>query len=168
MQRTGRPCLTQKKKNQEKQTLLPNWNYPVFMELLTGAWVQATHITEQQSDPPEPGCAILRQTPWLPLLWVREQCLAITTHGRSARVLLWSGFPPGRQPPWWANSPRATLETVTNGGMASGSHHFLANRWGNNGNSDRLFLGAPKSQQMVTAAMKLKDACSLEEKLWPT
>ena len=36
---------------------------------------------------------------------------------------------------------------------------------GNNGNSDRLFWGAPKSLQMVTAAMKLKDACSLEEKL---
>ena len=31
-----------------------------------------------------------------------------------------------------------------------------------------LFLGAPKSLQMVTAAMKLKDACSMEEKLWPT
>ena len=28
-----------------------------------------------------------------------------------------------------------------------------------------LFLGAPKSLQVVTAAMKLKDACSLEEKL---
>ena len=28
-----------------------------------------------------------------------------------------------------------------------------------------LFLGAPKSLQMVTAAMKLKNACSLEEKL---
>ena len=28
-----------------------------------------------------------------------------------------------------------------------------------------LFLGAPKSLQMVTAAMKLKDAYSLEEKL---
>ena len=28
--------------------------------------------------------------------------------------------------------------------------------------------GAPNSQQMVTAAMKLKDAYSLEEKLWPT
>ena len=27
------------------------------------------------------------------------------------------------------------------------------------------FGGAPKSLQMVTAAMKLKDACSLEEKL---
>ena len=30
------------------------------------------------------------------------------------------------------------------------------------------FWGAPKSLQMVTAAMKLKDAYSLEEKLWPT
>ena len=30
------------------------------------------------------------------------------------------------------------------------------------------FGGAPKSLQMVTAAMKLKDTCSLEEKLWPT
>ena len=28
-----------------------------------------------------------------------------------------------------------------------------------------LILGAPKSLQMVTTAMKLKDACSLEEKL---
>ena len=28
-----------------------------------------------------------------------------------------------------------------------------------------LFWGAPKSLQMVTAAMKLKDACFLEEKL---
>ena len=28
-----------------------------------------------------------------------------------------------------------------------------------------LFWGAPKSMQMVTAAMKLKDACSFEEKL---
>ena len=28
-----------------------------------------------------------------------------------------------------------------------------------------FILGAPKSLQMVTAAMKFKDACSLEEKL---
>ena len=46
-----------------------------------------------------------------------------------------------------------------------GSHHFMANgrqwkQW------KTLFLGAPKSLQMVTAAMKLKDDCSLEEKLW--
>ena len=31
-----------------------------------------------------------------------------------------------------------------------------------------LFWGAPKSLQMVTAAMKLKDTYSLEGKLWPT
>ena len=42
----------------------------------------------------------------------------------------------------------------------------MANRWGNNGNSDTLYFGeAPKSLQMVTAVMKLKDTCSLEEKL---
>ena len=40
----------------------------------------------------------------------------------------------------------------------------MADRWGNNGNSDRLYFGgAPKSLQMVTTAMKLKDACSLYE-----
>ena len=43
---------------------------------------------------------------------------------------------------------------------------IMANSWGNNGNSDRLyFLWAPKSLQMVTAAMKVKDAYSLEEML---
>ena len=31
-----------------------------------------------------------------------------------------------------------------------------------------FILGAPKSLQMVTAAMELKDTCSLEEKLGPT
>ena len=41
----------------------------------------------------------------------------------------------------------------------------MANRWANNGNSERLFFWAPKSLQMVTAAMKLKDTCSLEEKM---
>ena len=41
----------------------------------------------------------------------------------------------------------------------------MANRGGNNGNRKRLFFGDPKSLQMVTTAIKLKDACSLEEKL---
>ena len=45
------------------------------------------------------------------------------------------------------------------------SNHFMANKWGNKGNSDRLFSWAPKSLQLVTEAIKLKDACSLEEKL---
>ena len=39
----------------------------------------------------------------------------------------------------------------------------MANKWGNNGNSGRLFSWAPKSGQMVTAAMKFKDTCFLEE-----
>ena len=42
------------------------------------------------------------------------------------------------------------------------SHCFTANRWGN---CQTLFWGAPKSLQMVTAAMKLKDTYSLEGKL---
>ena len=42
----------------------------------------------------------------------------------------------------------------------------MANRWGNSVNSDRLYFGGlQKSLHMVTAAMKLKDAYSLEEKL---
>ena len=46
------------------------------------------------------------------------------------------------------------------------SHHFMANRWGNNGNNERLYFGgSPKSLQMVTAAMKLKDTYSLEGNL---
>ena len=34
--------------------------------------------------------------------------------------------------------------------------------------TERKFGGAPKSLQMVIAAMKLKDTYSLEGKLWPT
>ena len=44
-------------------------------------------------------------------------------------------------------------------------HYFMANKWENNGNSERLFSCSPKSLQMVTTAMKLKDAYSLEGKL---
>ena len=45
------------------------------------------------------------------------------------------------------------------------SHHFMANRWGNMETVTDFILEAPKSLQMVTAAMKLKDAYSLEENL---
>ena len=42
----------------------------------------------------------------------------------------------------------------------------MGNSWGNSGNSVRLyFFWTPKSLQMMIAAMKLKDAYSLEEKL---
>ena len=49
--------------------------------------------------------------------------------------------------------------------MASG----LITSWQIDGETVAHFIfGAPKSLQMVTAAIKLKDAYSLEEKLWPT
>ena len=43
----------------------------------------------------------------------------------------------------------------------------MGNRWGNSGNSVRLYFGggALKSLQMVIVAIKLKDAYSLEGKL---
>ena len=54
----------------------------------------------------------------------------------------------------------------TGSAVANGFLGFMGNRWGNSGNSVRLyFLGAPKSLQIVTAAMKLKDVYFLEEKL---
>ena len=34
--------------------------------------------------------------------------------------------------------------------------------------TETFIFCAPKSLQMVTTVMKLKDACSLKEKLWPT
>ena len=46
------------------------------------------------------------------------------------------------------------------------SHPFMANSWRNSRNNGWLyFRGAPKSLQMVIAAMKLKDTYSLERKL---
>ena len=46
----------------------------------------------------------------------------------------------------------------------------LITSWKKDGETvaDFIFGGAPKSLQMMTAAMKLKDAYSLEGKLWPT
>ena len=42
----------------------------------------------------------------------------------------------------------------------------MENRWGNSGNSERLyFLWGPNSLQIVTAAMKLKDTCCLKENM---
>ena len=65
-------------------------------------------------------------------------------------------------------SEKADLKQHTkNQDHGIGPHHFEANRWENSENSEnseRLFSWATKSRQM-TEARKLKDACSLEEKL---
>ena len=49
--------------------------------------------------------------------------------------------------------------------MASGPITSWQIDGGNNGNSDKLYFEGFQYLQMVTAAMKLKDTCSLEEKL---
>ena len=55
-----------------------------------------------------------------------------------------------------ASSPNTSLQ-IDGGTMETVTDFFFF--------SQTLFLGAPKSLQMVTAAMKLKDACSLEGKV---
>ena len=50
--------------------------------------------------------------------------------------------------------------------MASGQpHHFMANRWGNNGNRERLYLGGSKITADGDCNHEIKKRCSLEEKL---
>ena len=45
-------------------------------------------------------------------------------------------------------------------------HHFMADKWGNNGNSDKLSFVAPKSDG--DCSHEIKRCLLLEEKLWPT
>ena len=50
--------------------------------------------------------------------------------------------------------------------MASGPINFMANRWGNSGNSDRLFiLRGSKITADGACTHEIKQACSLEENL---
>ena len=49
--------------------------------------------------------------------------------------------------------------------MASGPINFMGNRCRNNRNCDRLYFGGSQITADGTSAMKLKDTCSLEEKL---
>ena len=53
-------------------------------------------------------------------------------------------------------------KTVASGPLLHGK--YMGKQWEQ---WQAILGGAPKSLQMVTAAMKLKDAFSLEEKLWP-
>ena len=63
-------------------------------------------------------------------------------------------------------SLKPNIQKLISGHQVPSLHY---NRWGNSRNSIWLYFGEfPKSLQMVTADMKLKDAYSLEEKLWPT
>ena len=57
----------------------------------------------------------------------------------------------------WLQSPSAVIlepKKIKSDTVSTVSHHFMANRQGNNGNWQTLFSWAPKSLQTVTAAMK--------------
>ena len=62
-------------------------------------------------------------------------------------------------------SEKAKTQNSKNEDYGIPSHHFMANRWGKSGNSDRYFLGLQKSLEMMIEVMKLKDAYSLKENL---
>ena len=57
------------------------------------------------------------------------------------------------------------MQHSENEGHGIWSHHFMANRWGNNENSERLYFLGLQNHCRITAAMKLKDTCSLEGKV---
>ena len=112
------------------------------------------------------------------------QCLIFfpfhTVHGvLKARIPKWFAIP-FSSGPHSVSGPRSVSSSGPHFGLKLNiqenedhgiwSHHFMANRWGNNGNSDRLYFGGLQNNcgWWVTSAMKLKDACSLEKKLWPT
>ena len=127
------------------------------------------------------------------LLWGRQEVLCPTTKhlwnlikGRWEVRCLWDYFRLSHSLQWslysdmylqscldenekgeWKSLLKAQHSENQDDGIQS--HHFMGNRWGTSGNSGWLnFGGVQKSLQMVTAAMILKDAYSLEGKLWPT
>ena len=79
----------------------------------------------------------------------------------SGQEKLWGLFEEATFPDKWLNFSYKPLS------LKCTAHHFMANWWGNSGKCQILVFWAPKSLQMVTAAVKLKDAYSLEGKLWP-
>ena len=62
-------------------------------------------------------------------------------------------------------SEKAVLKPNIQNTKIMASHHFMANRWGNDGNSGRFPFCGLQNHWRVTAAMKLKDKCSLGRKL---
>ena len=79
------------------------------------------------------------------------------SHQGSPRILEWVPFSSGSAQPWnWTRVSCIAGRFFTDWAIRE------AKQW------ESLFFWTPKSLQMATIAMKLKDACFLEEKLWPT
>ena len=108
--------------------------------------------------------------------WDEAQA-GITIAGRNINNLdtqitppLWQKVKKNSRASWWKWKKRVkswlNTQHSKNEDHDIWSHHFMANRWGNNGNSDRLcFLGL-QNHCRWWLNHKNKDACSLEEKPW--
>ena len=123
-------------------TVLQKWDspYPKWWRVLTKLFIL---LKSQLSDRNK-----TKNYPWVTMYnWRRVQCQQ--THAMDSASSCWS------------DSSFQTC-SVQDGTIFCEIHHH---QWKQ---CQTLFLGAPKSLQMVTAAMKLKDAYSLEGKLWPT
>ena len=117
----------------------------------------------------------MQNTSWEMLGWVMHKLesrlpgeISITSD-MQITPLLWQKVKKNSRASWrkWKGWLKAQHSENEDHGVWS--HHFMANRLGNSGNSGWLYFGgAPKSLQIVIAAMKLKDTYSLEGKLWPT
>ena len=113
---------------------------------------------------------------WFDILAVQVTLKSLLQHHSSKASVLWCSafFMVQLSHPYMATGKTIALTRKTFAGKVMSllfnmlSRSIMGNRWGNSGNCQTLFLGAPKSLQMVTAAMKLKDTCSLEEKLRQT
>ena len=66
----------------------------------------------------------------IPLLWQKIKRKEIR------RLLIWVKEESKKK---WPETQHSKIQDHGNW-----SHHFIANRWGNNGNSERLFVWAPK------------------------
>ena len=94
-------------------------------------------------------------------------CQCLLSMGFS-RQEYWNGlpFPSPGQLPKPGIEPLSLMSPELEAGPLLLTSHFMGNRWGNSGNSVRLYFeGLQNQMQMVTTAMKLKDAYSLEGKL---
>ena len=117
---------------------------------------QSIGVSAQHSPSNEYSGLISFRMDQLDLLSVQGTLKSLLQHHNSkASILQCSAFTVQLSHPYMTTGKTIALTRWT----------FMANRWGNKGNSNRLFPSAPKSGQMVTATMKLKDAYSLEGKL---
>ena len=135
------------------------WKWKVKVKSLSRVWLLATPWTAAYQAPPSMGFS--RQEYWSGLPSITLDMQIYHPYGRKWRRTK-EPLDESERGKWKSWLKAQCSENEDHGIW---SHQFMGNRWGNSG---LLYFLGSKSLQMVTAAMKLKDTCSLESKLWPT